>query len=212
MSQFPDTALTVGGDNPFLPSLLEAINHADDIAIATAFIRMTGVRLIQTALEDALERGARVRMLTGDYLGVTDPQALRYLMLLQEQGADVKVFESQGKTSFHMKAYLFTRGEIAGDSEGCAFIGSSNLSHAALVSGLEWNLKVDQADDQERFSHILSEYETLYANPSCKALSHQWIDEYIKRIPDATKAPPATEPGQEERSPHPSLMQSSRST
>ncbi len=74
MSQFPDTALTVGGANPFLPSLLEAINHADDVAIATAFIRMTGVRLIQGALEDALERGARVRVLTGDYLGVTDPQ------------------------------------------------------------------------------------------------------------------------------------------
>jgi len=198
VSQFPETSLTVGGDNPFLPSLLEAINHADDIAIATAFIRMTGVRLIQTALEDALERGARVRILTGDYLGVTDPQALRYLMLLLEQGADVKVFESQGKTSFHMKAYLFTLGEAGSSSEGCAFIGSSNLSHAALVSGLEWNLKVDQAEDQDRFSRILTEYETLYAKPSCKTLSHQWIDDYIKRIPDTANAPPPIEPGQEE--------------
>ncbi len=203
MSQFPQTVLTVGGDNPFLPSLLEAINHADDIAIATAFIRMTGVRLIQAALEDALERGARVRILTGDYLGVTDPQALRYLMLLQEQGADVKVFESQGKTSFHMKAYLFTRSETVGNRVGCAFIGSSNLSHAALVSGLEWNLKVDEAEDQGRFAHILSEYETLYANLSCKSLSHHWIDEYIKRIPDPGSTKPATEPGQEEQEPPP---------
>ncbi|KAA1189113.1 DUF3427 domain-containing protein [Pseudohalioglobus sediminis] len=203
MSQFPDTALTVGGDNPFLPSLLEAINHADDIAIATAFIRMTGVRLIQGALEDALERGARVRVLTGDYLGVTDPQALRYLMLLHEQGAEVKVFESRGKTSFHMKAYLFTRSESATDAEGCAFIGSSNLSHAALVSGLEWNLKVDQAEDHDRFARILCEYETLYANPSCKTLSHEWIDEYIQRIPEASAAPPASEPGQDEQVPPP---------
>lgn len=108
MSQFPTADLTVGGDNPFLPSLLDAINHADYIAIATAFVRMTGVRLIQAALEDALDRGARVKILTGDYLGVTDPMALRYLMLLQQQGAEVKVFESGGKTSFHMKAYLFT--------------------------------------------------------------------------------------------------------
>lgn len=199
MSQFPATALTVGGDNPFLPSLLGAINHADDIAIATAFIRMTGVRLIQTALEDALDRGARVRILTGDYLGVTDPKALRYLMLLQEQGADVKVFESEDKTSFHMKAYLFTRSETADRREGCAFIGSSNLSHAALVSGLEWNFKIDEAEDHERFANILIEYETLYANPSCKALSHQWIDAYIKRIPDAASAPPTSEPGQDEQ-------------
>jgi len=203
LSQFPDIALTVGGDNPFLPSLLEAINHADDIAIATAFIRMTGLRLIQAALEDALERGARVRMLTGDYLGVTDPQALRYLMLLHAQGAEVKVFESQGKTSFHMKAYLFTRSKSVSDTEGCAFIGSSNLSHAALVSGLEWNLKVDQAEGYDRFARILSEYETLYANPSCKMLSHDWIDKYIQRIPEASAAPPASEPGQDEQMPPP---------
>ena len=198
VSRFPETSLTVGGDDPFLPSLLKAINHADDIAIATAFIRMTGVRLIKAALVDALERKARVRILTGDYLGVTDPQALRYLMLLKEQGADVKVFESQGTTSFHMKAYLFSRNLALGNGEGCAFVGSSNISHSALVSGLEWNLKVDQAEDYDRFARILREYEALYISKSCKELSHAWIDEYTKRIPNATVAPPASEPGQDE--------------
>ncbi|MEZ5571089.1 MAG: DUF3427 domain-containing protein [Halioglobus sp.] len=199
MSQFPVTVLTVGGDNPFLPSLLEAINHADEIAIATAFIRMTGVRLIQAALEDALDRGARVRILTGDYLGVTDPMALRYLMLLQEQGAAVKVFESGGKTSFHMKAYLFTHKAGGEHEEGCAFIGSSNISHAALVDGLEWNLKVDQAEDRVRFARILHEYQTLYSNSVCKELTHHWIDEYVKRIPDANSATTPDEPGQKEQ-------------
>lgn len=209
MSQFPAADLTVGGDNPFLPSLLEAINHADDIAIATAFVRMTGVRLIQAALEDALDRHARVRILTGDYLGVTDPMALRYLMLLQEQGAAVKVFESGGKTSFHMKAYLFTHRTGGDDEEGCAFIGSSNLSQAALVDGLEWNLKVDQSEHRGRFERILQEYETLYLNPACKNLSHHWIDEYIKRIPYVDNATPATEPGQREQElpPEPNAIQ-----
>jgi superfamily II DNA or RNA helicase len=98
-----------------------------------------------------------------------------------------------------MKAYLFTRSKTSENREGCAFVGSSNLSQAALVGGLEWNLKVDQAEDQDRFARILSEYETLYANPSCKALSHRWIDEYIKRVPDAASALPAIEPGQDEK-------------
>lgn len=198
MSRFPESALTVGGTDPFLPSLLQAINHADDIAIATAFIRMTGIRLIQTALEDAISRGSRVRILTGDYLGVTDPQALRYLMLLQEQGADVRVFESQGVTSFHMKAYLFTRNLNSEKGEGCAFVGSSNISKAAFVSGLEWNLKIDQSEDFGRFDRILNEYEALYGHDSCKELSHSWIDDYIKRIPHAVVAPPSSEPGQDE--------------
>jgi HKD family nuclease len=94
-----------------------------------------------------------------------------------------------------MKDYIFTRSEAAGSGEGCAFIGSSNISHAASFSELEWNLKVDQSEDLVRFARILDEYETLYANPSCTAASHQWIDEYIERIPDAATAPPASEPG-----------------
>lgn len=198
VSQFPQKNLTVGGDDPFLPSLLQAINYANDIAIATAFIRMTGVRLIKAALEDALERGARVRILTGDYLGVTEPQALRYLMLLQEQGAEVKVFESQGTTSFHMKAYIFSRKADSSVEDGCAFIGSSNISQAALMDGLEWNLKVDRAEDQNRFATILNEYETLFGNSSCRELTHQWIDDYVKRIPDPITAPKPFEPGQGE--------------
>ena len=106
MSTFPAKHLTVGGNDPFLPSLLAAINHASEISITTAFIQMTGVRLIQDALVDALNRKVVVRILTGDYLGITDPNALRYFMLLQEQGAQVKVFTTKGKTSFHMKAYI----------------------------------------------------------------------------------------------------------
>jgi superfamily II DNA or RNA helicase/HKD family nuclease/SOS-response transcriptional repressor LexA len=202
MSPFPTKHLTVGGDDPFLPSLLDAINHATEISITTAFIRMTGVRLIQSALVDALNRGATVRILTGDYLGITDPNALRYFMLLQEQGAQVKVFESQGKTSFHMKAYLFTRSLNGDIDEGCAFVGSSNISQAALLDGLEWNLRIDRDEDEPRFQAVLAEYDALYADARCKALSHQWIDEYIKRLPPPNLIP-ANEPGQEEVEPPP---------
>jgi len=202
MSAFPIKHLTVGGDDPFLPSLLEAINHATEISITTAFIRMTGVRLIQSALEDALDRQANVRILTGDYLGVTEPDALRYFMLLQQRGAEVKVFESQGRTSFHMKAYLFTRSNAGSVEEGCAFIGSSNISQAALKDGLEWNFRIDRDEDETRFQSVLAEYDALYNNARCKLLTHQWIDDYIKRLPTAATMP-VTEPGQDEVEPPP---------
>lgn len=185
MSPFPKKSLTVGGTDPFLPSLLKAINYATEISITTAFIRFTGVRLIQDALVDAIERGSNVRILTGDYLGITDPKALRYLMLLQEMGAEVKVFESEGKQSFHMKAYLFSY-SANDDNEGCAFIGSSNISQSALENGLEWNLKIDKAEDEVRFQQIMDEYNLLYIDTRCKPLTHQWIDDYIRRVPNQT--------------------------
>ena len=203
MSSFPKKHLTVGGSDPFLPSLLEAINHATEIYIAIAFIRMTGVRLIQAALVDAINRNATVRILTGDYLGITDPYALRYLLLLQEQGAQVKVFESGGKHSFHMKAYLFTHSTKGTVNEGCAFIGSSNISQTALENGLEWNLKIERAEDEQRFQQVLDEYEALYDDPRCKPLTHQWIDSYLQRIPSQQQASPAVEPGADETEPLP---------
>ena len=86
MSPFPKKPLTVGGTDPFLPSLLAAINHATAINIAAAFIRFTGIRLIEDALVDAIKRGANVRILTGDYLGITDPKALRYLAAAARNG------------------------------------------------------------------------------------------------------------------------------
>lgn len=197
MSAFPTKHLTVGGSDPFLPSLLSAINHATEISITTAFIQMTGLELIKDALVDALNRQASVRILTGDYLGITDPNALRYFMLLQEQGAQVKVFTSEGKTSFHMKAYIFTRSANGEKDEGCAFIGSSNISKAALLSGLEWNFRIERKEDEARFQVILNEYNTLFNDARCKPLTHQWIDDYIKRIPiQSVKA--EIQPGQDE--------------
>jgi superfamily II DNA or RNA helicase/SOS-response transcriptional repressor LexA len=202
MSSFPQQYLTVGGDDPFLPSLVEAINHATEIRIAAAFIRMTGLRLIQDSLIDALARRAKVRVLTGDYLGVTEPVALRYLLLLKEKGAEVKIFESGGMQSFHMKAYLFTHFSAEAVLDGCAFVGSSNISQAALKHGLEWNLKVDRAEDERRFQKIIDEYEALYEDSRCKLLSHLWIDDYMQRIPVQHLNAP-TEVGAEEVEPVP---------
>ena len=198
MSSFPKKPLTVGETDPFLPSLISAINHATTINIAAAFIRYTGIRLIEDALVDAIKRGANVRILTGDYLGITDPKALRYLLLLQEMGAEVKVFESEGKYSFHMKAYLFVRTDHGSDYEGCAFIGSSNISKTALENGLEWNLKVDKSENEPRFQQIVDEYNLIYADTRCKSLTNQWIDDYIRRIPNREFQKP-TEAGADEQ-------------
>ena len=92
MSQY----LTTGGAaHPLLPRLLEAIRQADQIDLAVAFIEASGLALIYPAREDAVEtRGARLRVLTSDYLNMTDAHALRRLMLPAERGADVGVFQA----------------------------------------------------------------------------------------------------------------------
>lgn len=177
--------LIVGGsENPFLPHLCASIHEADEIELAVAFVKSTGLRLLLPDLLDSLARpeglsSAVIRIITSDYLGVTDPEALRLLMLLQEQGAEVKVYEAAG-SSFHMKAYLFAGGSSANQRWGRAFIGSSNISRQALQHGLEWNYRVDYPPDAG-YLESRSRFEELFHNPRAMPLTDAWIDDYERR-------------------------------
>lgn len=178
----PHERLTVGGkQHHFLPKLCRGIKAADQVDMAVAFVKTTGLNLLFPDLITALQRAStkvRVRILTSDYLDITDPDALRKLILLQEQGAQVGVYQSRG-SSFHMKAYLFA-GHKESTFWGRAFIGSSNISRQALQDGLEWNYQIDFPPDRGYFE-AASRFEELFQHPNVVPLTDCWIDDYAKR-------------------------------
>ena len=194
--------LTVGGEHHhFLPKLCHAINRADTIDMAVAFVKVTGLNLLAPDIVAALQREtrpARLRILTSDYLDITDPEALRKLLLLQEQGADVRIYQSLG-SSFHMKAYLFAGLNKAGQRWGRAFIGSSNISRQALQDGLEWNYQIDYPEDAG-YLEAISRFEELLDHPNVVTLTDQWVDDYAKR---RVPPPRSIAPGSTEQEPPP---------
>lgn len=196
----PVSKLVTGGEeNPFLPHLCAAIHQAHRVDMAVAFIKITGLRLLLPDLLESLQRSeaelrpAQLRILTSDYLDVTDPEALRLLMLLAEQGADVRVYQSQG-SSFHLKAYLFS-----GQDWGRAFIGSSNISRQALKQGLEWNYRINYPGD-DGYLEACRRFDELFAHPRNAVLSDAWIEEYEQR---RIKPVQSFEPGSTESEPPP---------
>ena len=173
-------------EHPFLPQLCASIAKADEIDLTVAFIKTSGLRLLLPDLQAALvpgdggtRRAARVRIVTSDYLDVTDPDALRLLILLQELGAQVRVFETKG-SSFHMKAYLFAH--FSGDYRlhGTAFIGSSNISRQALTDGLEWNYRVDYPAD-DGFLEARNRFDEVFKHGQSVPLTDAWVDAYEAR-------------------------------
>ena len=178
-----DKVVTGGANHPFLPQLSQAIARSDEIDITVAFIRSSGLRLLLPDLQEALRKTdtghpVRMRILTSDYLDVTEPEALNLLMLLQAEGAKIKVYETTGG-SFHMKAYLFAQFR-EGQLHGTAFIGSSNISRQALTDGLEWNYRIDYPGDQG-FIEARTRFEEMFRNPRCVDLSDNWISAYTLR-------------------------------
>lgn len=196
----PQRRLVTGDRDHFLPHLSEAMSQATEVDLAVAFIKTTGLRLLLPDLQAALESkaGRQVRVLTSDYLDITDPEALRLLLLLQEQGANVRVFVTAG-SSFHLKAYIFARLSNSELVEGTAFVGSSNISRQALQEGLEWNYRVVYPADHG-FLEARTRFEEIFSHSRTVALSDAWIESYEKR---RVPPPRSVAPGSHEQEPPP---------
>ena len=107
----------------------------------------------------------------GRYMSVTEPSAIYYLIDKLDDKLDIR-FYADSLRPFHPKAYIFDYEE---DAE--IFVGSSNLSHSALTSGLEWNyrlLRSQNATDYEIFSKT---FDDLFDNCTEK-ITHEVLKKY----------------------------------
>lgn len=133
-----ETALiTNSPEDPSLGAELRAeLATADRIDLLCAFVKWTGLRVLEQPLKAAAARGVPIRVITTTYIGATERQALD--RLVREFNAEVKVNYELRSTRLHAKAWLFRRHSRF----DTAYVGSSNLSRAALLDGLEWNVRL----------------------------------------------------------------------
>lgn len=135
--------------------VLAEIHSADRIDVVMAFIRRSGISPLLDALRGHCGAGREVRVLTTTYTGSTEARALDEL---RELGADVRVSYDVTSTRLHAKAWLFHR--RSGFST--AYIGSSNLTHSAQVSGLEWNVRASSARNGSVVDKVAAVFETYW--------------------------------------------------
>lgn len=136
--------------------LLEEMRSADSVDILVSFIKWSGLRLLIPAFEDLRERKVPVRVITTSYMGASDAPAIEWLAALPN--VQVRISYDTERTRLHAKAYHFKR--HSGFST--AYIGSANMSHAAITSGLEWNLKVSAQDMAHILEKFSAEFETYW--------------------------------------------------
>ena len=138
-------------------ALIHEIPSAQRIDLLCAFIKYSGLRLLQPALSAFLQATPRraLRVLSTVYMGATDRRALDWLV---EQGAEVRVSYDTRRTRLHAKAWLFHRPGIASTT----YIGSSNLSTAALHDGLEWNVRLSAHDNEAILAKFQAAFESYW--------------------------------------------------
>lgn len=120
-----------------------------------AFIRRSGIAPLMDALRRHCEAGRELRVLTTTYTGSTEGRALD---LLREAGAEIRVSYETSTTRLHAKAWLFYRSS----GFSTAYIGSSNLTHSAQVSGLEWNVRISAARNAGVVDKVVAVFESYW--------------------------------------------------
>lgn len=162
-----------GHNDHLYKHIQQSIHTATSIDIIVSFLMDSGVKLIQKDLEEIKDKNIPIRILTGNYLNITQPSALYLLKDILGDKVDLR-FYNDTKRSFHAKAYIFEK-----DNEGEIFVGSSNLSRSAWTSGIEWNYRIDKKTNSEDFNYFKTMFEDLFLNHSI-IVNDEELERYSK--------------------------------
>ncbi len=158
-----ESALLVNasGEPSLASELARELATADRVDLLCAFVKWSGLRVLLEALGAVIERGRErggaspVRVLTTTYIGASEVRALE---ALAEIGAAVRISYDDRRTRLHAKAWLFHRES----GSHTAYIGSSNLSRAALHEGLEWNVRLSWRDSALLLAKFRAAFESYW--------------------------------------------------
>ncbi|MBI5893887.1 MAG: restriction endonuclease [Deltaproteobacteria bacterium] len=119
----------------------QELQNAQSARIAIAFLKYSGIRVIEKSLDQCLNNNGVVEIIAGLDFKTTDPQSMHYLIQLQKTTPNLKFYcygdkdINKNNIVFHPKIYLFQ-----GKRETTGIVGSTNLTQGGLMTNFEANV------------------------------------------------------------------------
>lgn len=149
----------------------KSFKESDEITMAVAFVKMSGIRMIRDNLNTAVKEGKRITLITGIDYGQTEPEALEFLLELFS-GSNCRLLLADSETAtFHPKIYLFKT-----ESQAKAFIGSANLTGGGLNNNCECSLYLELPLESIEMNYLSTFIDGLA--DSSMAVTQEIIDKY----------------------------------
>ena len=160
------------------------LGNSIDTKISVAFLKMTGIKYIENALLQSLEKGASFEIIAGLDFKTTDPKAMMYFIQLSKENKNVHIYcygdRDENKTDivFHPKIYLFKNAK-----QMSSVIGSSNMT----VGGLESNFEVNSVFIEDK-PIVYLQVESIYNFIKYTDSLFVPNEEYVYKYADVFKA------------------------
>ncbi|MBC2856044.1 DUF3427 domain-containing protein [Cetobacterium sp. 2A] len=138
----------------FFSVLKESIIECEEFHFIVSFIRFSGVQMLLDILNEAKKRGIKGRIITTNYMGITEKKALE--SLLKFDNIELRFFDAR-KIGFHPKGYIFKN-----EKKSKIIIGSSNISKGGLKSNLEWSSEEIVCNISKYFNDVMDEFEYIW--------------------------------------------------
>ncbi len=171
------------GEHRIGAELRKELRSTKRVDLLCSFIKWSGYRVLEDALHAFLEGGGKLRVLTTVYMGATDQRALDELVA---QGADVRISYDTRRTRLHAKAWLFHRPMQL----STAYVGSSNVSHAALTDGLEWNVRLSARKNLDIIQKFAATFESYWSDVEFEAYDPDQDHERLRKALQRDAIPP----------------------
>lgn len=159
-----------------LSELKKEICSCDEVMLVVSFIKYSGLIQILDSLKELTSKGKKLRIITTTYMKATDYKAIETLLNLPN--TDVRISYETNNQRLHAKTYIFKRN----NGFSTFYIGSSNISSAALQFGDEWNVKLTEKGSPNIFKGVLSEFETYWNSYDYKTIKNTKED--LNRLND----------------------------
>lgn len=146
----------------FLNKIKSNLKKCKTFNFSVSFIKKAGLVLLEREIEEALERGAKGRIITSTYQNFTDIGSLEQFYNWQKEYDNFEChldYECFGDNGFHTKGYLFEY-----DDSIEFIVGSSNITRFALLKNYEWNVSLISKDNLESYNDALVEFELIWNN------------------------------------------------
>lgn len=167
-----------GEDGNHLKTILKYFETADEVWIATAFLKVSGLNLLMPSLIKHIKEDKSINVIAGQNFGLTEPKALRDLrkLFLKKSNAHIYLDNANNKQRiFHPKLFAFRNG-----NEVYVISGSANITNGGLVGNEELSIGLKTNTASNDWKELMEYYAEIISPKNAKPAGLMIIRRYEK--------------------------------